>query len=50
MWREPFVCDSVAIQEASLVIQFDEYREVNELILTGERFFHIIKAMSKAYD
>lgn len=45
--------DSVAIQEIS-AIQFDEYREVNELILTGEKVFpHIIVACAhstKPYD
>ena len=45
--------DSVAIQEIS-AIQFDEYREVNELILTGEKILpHIILACAnttKAYD
>lgn len=45
--------DSVAIQEIS-AIQFDEYREVNELILTGEKVFpHIIVACAhstKTYD
>ena len=45
--------DSVAIQEIS-AIQFDEYREVNELILTGEKILpHIIVACAnttKAYD
>ena len=45
--------DSVAIQEIS-AIQFDEYREVNELILAGEKVFpHIIVACArttKAYD
>lgn len=45
--------DSVAIQEIS-AIQFDEYREVNELILTGEKVFpHIIVAYAhstKPYD
>ena len=45
--------DSVTIQEIS-AIQFDEYREVNELILTGEKILpHIIVACAnttKAYD
>ena len=56
MWRSYLRSrgsDSVAIQEIS-AIQFDEYREVNELILAGEKILpHIIVACAnttKAYD